>query len=489
MASGQSSQGPCRLFIHMSGAPGSGKSMMARLLRQSIGGLVIDHDVFRSALLEYNDVAFDEVAKRAYNLQWLLAEDAMKQGLNIIIDSTCNFQEVLDQGSALAEKYDFTYWYVECKVEDIDLLDNRLRSRDSIKKSQRTGVDCPPAAACHARAGEDSRALFKNWIENPCRPKHNAIVVDSMGNLEIHRDHILKQVVGQPRLERVASFIPPDPEPQPEMTVDQPVTTEEPGMPDETRDAPQGPTQPGDTAPATDPADAPVAENPETVITGAGDAVVTYSPTQDPAYSYSTLTQTVATTDDDTNMIIFPSGRRWSLAGAPPINLPPPPNRNPDPNPKDPDEDPDDSPDEEEEEGEEEEEEEDSTSTTTEPGTELGDCPPVPGCVSGEQSTTATTIPTSIPWAVEARPPKGGAIPDPREAGEDTLDEYERMFKKMGIGLSTDDNPGAKCSNDRFGAGSSRFTNLVGKFCLEAAKDEKQQFTMKLTGDDISSSG
>ncbi|KAM5346851.1 hypothetical protein ACJ41O_009856 [Fusarium nematophilum] len=388
----------------MSGAPGSGKSMMARLLRQSIGGLVIDHDVFRSALLEYNDVAFDEVAKRAYNLQWLLAEDAMKQGLNIIIDSTCNFQEVLDQGSALAEKYDFTYWYVECKVEDIDLLDNRLRSRDSIKKSQRTG--------------------------------------------------------------------------------------------------------PGDTAPATDPADAPVAENPETVITGAGDAVVTYSPTQDPAYSYSTLTQTVATTDDDTNMIIFPSGRRWSLAGAPPINLPPPPNRNPDPNPKDPDEDPDDSPDEEEEEGEEEEEEEDSTSTTTEPGctatsppectktisyaasrTELGDCPPVPGCVSGEQSTTATTIPTSIPWAVEARPPKGGAIPDPREAGEDTLDEYERMFKKMGIGLSTDDNPGAKCSNDRFGAGSSRFTNLVGKFCLEAAKDEKQQFTMKLTGDDISSSG
>ncbi|KAF9872941.1 putative ABC transporter [Colletotrichum karsti] len=141
---------------------------------------------------------FDEAAKRAYHLQWSFAEDAMKQGLDVIIDSTCNFQEVLDQGSALAEKHGFTYWYVECKVEDIDLLDERLRSRDPMR-SQRTGVDCPPAAARQARAGEDSRSLFKKWIENPCRPKHNAIIVDSTGNPEIHRDYILKQIVGQPR--------------------------------------------------------------------------------------------------------------------------------------------------------------------------------------------------------------------------------------------------------------------------------------------------
>lgn len=171
---------------------------MARLLRQSIGGLVIDHDVFRSALLEYNDMSFDEVAKRAYNLQWSLAQDVLKQGLNVIIDSTCNFQEVLDQGSALAGKHGFAYWYVECKVEDIDLLDERLRSRDPMK-SQRTGVDCPPAAACKSRAGQDSRRLFKKWIENPCRPKHNAIVVDSTGSPEIQRDHILKQIVSQPQ--------------------------------------------------------------------------------------------------------------------------------------------------------------------------------------------------------------------------------------------------------------------------------------------------
>lgn len=80
-----------------------------------------------------------------------------QQGLNVIIDSTCNFQEVLDQGSALAKQYGFTYWYVECKVEDIDLLDKRLRTRTPIR-SQRTGIEGPPEAASSARKGEDSCA-------------------------------------------------------------------------------------------------------------------------------------------------------------------------------------------------------------------------------------------------------------------------------------------------------------------------------------------
>jgi predicted kinase len=172
-------------------APGSGKSTMAMMLQQVIGRFVIDHDIIRSSLLE--GVPFDQAAKSAYRLQWKLAEQAVKHGLNIIIDSTCNFPEVIDQASELAERYGFSYWYIECKVEDINLLDERLRTRVPME-SQRTGVNCPPAAAIDSRQGEDSRTLFKKWIENPCRPEHNAIIVDSTGNLEMHRGHILNQI-------------------------------------------------------------------------------------------------------------------------------------------------------------------------------------------------------------------------------------------------------------------------------------------------------
>lgn len=185
-----------KLFIQMSGAPGSGKSTIARLLGQFIGGVVIDHDVLRSTLLE-SDLQFGPAARHAYELQWALAQDVMKQGLSVIIDSTCNFQVVLDRGTELAKEHGYNYWYVECQVRDIDLLDRRLRSRDSMT-SQRTGVDFAPAAAVVANGigeSEDAREIFKRWIENPCRPKENNIViVDSTGNPEMLRDHILKMI-------------------------------------------------------------------------------------------------------------------------------------------------------------------------------------------------------------------------------------------------------------------------------------------------------
>ncbi|KAI1429975.1 ABC transporter [Xylaria sp. FL1777] len=185
---------PTKLFIQMSGAPGSGKSTVARLLRPSIGAVIIDHDVLRSSLLESDIIPFDQAAKQAYLLQWALARDAMEQGLSVIIDSTCNYEEVLNRGATLAAQHGYKYWYVECKVQDIDLLDQRLRTRNPMA-SQRTAVDSPPVAAQSARAGEDSRVRFIQWIENPCRPKDNAIIVDSTCNPEVLRDQILEQVL------------------------------------------------------------------------------------------------------------------------------------------------------------------------------------------------------------------------------------------------------------------------------------------------------
>ncbi|KAH6688027.1 hypothetical protein F5X68DRAFT_261328 [Plectosphaerella plurivora] len=184
-----------KLLIQMSGAPGSGKSTIARLLRPSINGVIVDHDILRSSLIESAIVPFDQAAKQAYLLQWSLAHDIMKQGLNVIIDSTCNFQEILDMGSQLATQHDYAYWYVECKVRDINLLDQRLRNRKPMA-SQRTAVDCPPAAAQSARVDEDSHALFARWIESPCRPKDHVIAVDSTGDPKTLCDEILAKIVG-----------------------------------------------------------------------------------------------------------------------------------------------------------------------------------------------------------------------------------------------------------------------------------------------------
>lgn len=53
-------------------------------------------------------MAFNDAAKHAYQLQWRLAKDFVEQGLNVIIDSPCNFEEILDQGRAMAKDIERT---------------------------------------------------------------------------------------------------------------------------------------------------------------------------------------------------------------------------------------------------------------------------------------------------------------------------------------------------------------------------------------------
>jgi predicted kinase len=173
----------------MSGAPGSGKSTVANLLARSINGVVINHDLIKSFFLEH-DISFDKSGKLTYDFDWVLAEDMIKQGRSVIIDSVCNYDEVLDRGTALSRQYGYDYKYIECRVRDINLLDQRLRERVPLR-AQRTSVNDPPPDA--SGAIHDESALFKKWM-NPRRPDDNAIIVDSTGSPQESLDYILKEI-------------------------------------------------------------------------------------------------------------------------------------------------------------------------------------------------------------------------------------------------------------------------------------------------------
>ncbi len=183
---------PTKLLVQMSGTPGSGKSTVANLLAQSINGVVVNHDLIRSFFLD-NGNAFAESAKLAYSLQWVLAGDLLRQGRSAIVDSTCYHKETLDQGIALAGCCGCDYKYIECRVNDVGLLERRLHDRVPLR-SQRTGINNPPPDASGGHRTEDSLALFKRWIEDPVRPASNAIVVDSTSSPEDCLDYVLKQL-------------------------------------------------------------------------------------------------------------------------------------------------------------------------------------------------------------------------------------------------------------------------------------------------------
>jgi predicted kinase len=193
---------PLKLLIQMSGAPGSGKSTTAKLLAEAIDGVIVNHDLIKSFFLE-NNFPWQQSTQLTYRFQWTLAEDLIKQGRNVIMDSTCNYDNVLDQGMDLASRYGFEYKYIECHVKDIDLLDQRLRGRVPLR-SQRTGVTRPPSDAFNGPHNEEEyRALFTRWIDNPKRPSEDVIVVDSKSvSPEKCLEYILKQIIHSTAVEK-----------------------------------------------------------------------------------------------------------------------------------------------------------------------------------------------------------------------------------------------------------------------------------------------
>jgi predicted kinase len=184
-----------KLLIQMSGAPGSGKSTLSHLLAQSLDGVVIDHDVLKSFFLD-SDLTFEQSGRLAYRLNWVLAADLIRQGRRVVIvDSPCNFAEILDRGTALAREHGYEYRYVECRVGvgDVGVLDRRIQGRPPLR-SQRTGVGRPPADANRVGQRAEYDALFRKWIENPCRPEGDVIAVDSTRSPDEGLDFVLKQL-------------------------------------------------------------------------------------------------------------------------------------------------------------------------------------------------------------------------------------------------------------------------------------------------------
>jgi predicted kinase len=120
-------------FIQMAGFPGAGKSTLAREIGKRIGAVVIDHDVVKSALLHSidEDILDPNLAgKISYNIGWSLLESQLSHGNSVIFDSPCFYNEMIEKGTKLAEKYKASYKYVECILNDFDQTNERLRNRN-----------------------------------------------------------------------------------------------------------------------------------------------------------------------------------------------------------------------------------------------------------------------------------------------------------------------------------------------------------------------
>ncbi|WP_438311388.1 AAA family ATPase [Sporosarcina sp. FA9] len=170
-------------FVQMSGFPGSGKSTLAKQIAKRTGAVIIDHDIVKSALLnsiEDTSIDMNMAGKISYDIDWSLIEFHLSQGQNVVFDSPCLYQEIVNKGIGLSEKYNAKYKYVECYLNDFHEVNYRLINRERMV-SQISEIN--------------SETVFKNTIENSKRPTdYQCLVVDTGKPLGGYINNVIKYI-------------------------------------------------------------------------------------------------------------------------------------------------------------------------------------------------------------------------------------------------------------------------------------------------------
>lgn len=67
--------------------------------------------------------------KISYNIDFSLVDFYLAQGKNVILDSPCLYEEMVEKGIDISSKYNADYKYIECYVSDFVEINNRLKNR------------------------------------------------------------------------------------------------------------------------------------------------------------------------------------------------------------------------------------------------------------------------------------------------------------------------------------------------------------------------
>lgn len=168
-------------FLQMSGFPGAGKSTLAREIALQTSAVLVDHDVTKTALLEgLPDLDKKQAGKTSYNIDWAIVEANLSIGNSTILDSPCLYQSMIKKGEKLAEQYKAKYKYVECYVDDFQVINHRLKQRESLP-SQIKEIS--------------SEVVFQSTLRNSKKPlNHPILVIDTKKRLDTYIQKVMDYV-------------------------------------------------------------------------------------------------------------------------------------------------------------------------------------------------------------------------------------------------------------------------------------------------------
>ncbi len=79
-----------------------------------------------------NGLSNEISSKLAYDMMFDLGKFYLEQGRSIVLDTPCYYDEIIENGMKLSETYDAEYKYLDCLVEDFEIIDERITLRKNM---------------------------------------------------------------------------------------------------------------------------------------------------------------------------------------------------------------------------------------------------------------------------------------------------------------------------------------------------------------------
>lgn len=129
-----------------------------------------DHDIVKSSLLHSHEgIPMDPklAGKISYNIDWSLIEFQLSQGNNVIFDSPCLYDKMIEKGTDLAKKYKVKYKYVECYLDDMNEINRRLKNRNRMisQIEEIKSVDAFKLTIANSKKPSNTKTLLVNTKE------------------------------------------------------------------------------------------------------------------------------------------------------------------------------------------------------------------------------------------------------------------------------------------------------------------------------------
>ena len=114
-------------FIVMRGYPGTGKSTIARAIAAALHTPLIDRDILRQKAVDiFGDLP--EVGHFSYELMFALAEEQLRLGLSVVVDTPLTYRATYEQAKELARTFQTPMLVVHCQCPP-EVQKRRLEGR------------------------------------------------------------------------------------------------------------------------------------------------------------------------------------------------------------------------------------------------------------------------------------------------------------------------------------------------------------------------